>query len=1020
MRFRAYPLALLASCLVFAAAPAAASAAPGDPLVVGDDTLAPPETFLAAVYRVSLENGSATQLTAAEALFDAKGLAVTGPETVVTVGVGSVATLDLTTDEIVDVAAPGAGELRDVALAPDGSLIAIDAGDSAGTEADGRVLRIDPATGDSTPLSSGGLLHNLFGIAIDEDGAVFVTNQDGTGGGQVVKVDPVTGDQSLVASTPLVGPWGIAFLPDGDLVVADAFYNSAFRGALVRIDPDDGEQAPLFLENLSGPIENATGVSVDAGGEVLLTERNDAQVDRVNLETGVAQLVGEGVPSPLDLEPEPGIAPTTRLISGPSGTTNETSPTFTFAPSQYGSKSTCVIDGGPGVPCRRSFTTGPLAAGPHSFSVISTYLGAEGPAAVRNFTVDPGALDTRITSGPSGPTRETEPTFAFEAPGGGTTFACSLDEAIATPCTSPFTVPAPLEDGPHSFTVRADGDAIGDTRSFTVDTAPPETAITSGPGEGASTNAVQPTFTFASSEESSTFICTLDAAPVPCTSVFTPATPLAEGEHTLTVAATDPAGNTDPTPVTRNFTVDTTPPETTITGGPEGTVDEAAPTFTFTASEAGSSFRCSVDGAAASLCESPFTVAPALPDGLHTFRVHAIDPAGNVGAAKQRDFTVDTEFPDTSITAGPAGPTNETSPSFAFQSTKPGSTFACALDGATPAPCTSPFQANDLDEGPHTFSVTATDGLGHTDPTPAIREFSVDTTRPVTDLDPVAALTNNRSPVFEFTSEPGATFACRVDDGVAEPCTSPFTAPPLADGAHTVTVTATDEAGNTELDPPQDQFTVDTVAPRTTIDSGPSDDTTDRRPAFTFSADEEATFACSLDGAAAAACDSPFEPGADLPLGPSLFEVRATDLAGNVEQAPVRRAFRVIEEAVPPQPQPPKQPQPTGPTPPQLSSPKLLLSSALKGRRLRIRISTDPAATGQVTIRVTGRRAKKRLARQVTLPLSAGIATAKLRLPRGVKRVRLRAIYAGDARYLSTVATQTVRKAHQRRILPAF
>jgi hypothetical protein len=75
----------LAALLALGAPPASAVAAPGDPLVVGDDTLAPPETFLAAVYRVSLADGSATQLTGAEALFDAKGLAIISPGTAVTV-----------------------------------------------------------------------------------------------------------------------------------------------------------------------------------------------------------------------------------------------------------------------------------------------------------------------------------------------------------------------------------------------------------------------------------------------------------------------------------------------------------------------------------------------------------------------------------------------------------------------------------------------------------------------------------------------------------------------------------------------------------------------------------------------------------------------------------------------------------------------------------------------------------------------------------------------------------------------
>jgi hypothetical protein len=42
---------------------------------------------------------------------------------------------------------------------------------------------------------------------------------------------------------------------------------------------------------------------------------------------------------------------------------------------------------------------------------------------------------------------------------------------------------------------------------------------------------------------------------------------LAEGAHVFAVVATDPAGNTDPSPAPRSFFVDTVSPETTIIDG---------------------------------------------------------------------------------------------------------------------------------------------------------------------------------------------------------------------------------------------------------------------------------------------------------------------------------------------------------------------------------------------------------------------------------------------------------------------
>ena len=329
MRLRIGSLLPLVLGLTVLAAPAHALAAPGDPVVVAEDALAAAQgtPFRSAVHRIDPQSGLPVQLTAANALPSATALAFTGPNTLVTVGFHSVASLNLSNGQLVNVPANAAGDLKGVALAPDGSLIATDTGPTGGAAADGRVLRIDPADGSAVPIAAGENLINPLGVAVAESGKIYVTSSDGAGHGEVIRIDPGNGAQSVVASTPLVAPWGIAFLPSGELVVADAAYNGAFRGALVRIDPATTIQFPLFLENLSGPIENATGVAVDANGKVLVTERNSAQVDRVDLGTGVAQLVGQNVVGPLDVEPEPGIAPTTRLISGPSGTSrNPTRP----------------------------------------------------------------------------------------------------------------------------------------------------------------------------------------------------------------------------------------------------------------------------------------------------------------------------------------------------------------------------------------------------------------------------------------------------------------------------------------------------------------------------------------------------------------------------------------------------------------------------------------------------------------------------------------------------------------------
>ncbi len=128
------------------------------------------------------------------------------------------------------------------------------------------------------------------------------------------------------------------------------------------------------------------------------------------------------------------------------------------------------------------------------------------------------------------------------------------------------------------------------------ETNPPQTT-TDGPAQP--TNA--PSITLTSDEANSTFECRVvgEGDFSACTSPYQPT--LGTGTHTVEVRAIDADGYVDATPASVTFTVDATPPDTTITGGPTGTVHSTNPTttqtWTFT-SEAGATFECRLDNAA--------------------------------------------------------------------------------------------------------------------------------------------------------------------------------------------------------------------------------------------------------------------------------------------------------------------------------------------------------------------------------------------------------------------------------------
>ncbi|HXF00382.1 MAG TPA: glycosyl hydrolase [Solirubrobacterales bacterium] len=132
-------------------------------------------------------------------------------------------------------------------------------------------------------------------------------------------------------------------------------------------------------------------------------------------------------------------------------------------------------------------------------------------------------------------------------------------------------------------------------KGFTAETTPPVASITGGPTQGSFTNDSTPTFSFASNEAGSTFVCRYDSTPfVACSSPYTRSTTLTNGAHTFSVKAIDAPGN-ESTIVSRSFTVDTVAPQTTITSGPSGSTADTTPTFTFSSSESGSTFQCRFD-----------------------------------------------------------------------------------------------------------------------------------------------------------------------------------------------------------------------------------------------------------------------------------------------------------------------------------------------------------------------------------------------------------------------------------------
>src|SRR5205085_9361925 len=113
-----------------------------------------------------------------------------------------------------------------------------------------------------------------------------------------------------------------------------------------------------------------------------------------------------------------------------------------------------------------------------------------------------------------------------------------------------------------------------------VDHTPPNTLITAGPSGPTNSGAAQ--LTFDSTEANSTFECSFDGSGISVCSSPDEQTGLSDGQHTFQVQATDAAGNTDPTPATRTFTVDTqAPPKPELVSGPNDPSNASTAHFEF-------------------------------------------------------------------------------------------------------------------------------------------------------------------------------------------------------------------------------------------------------------------------------------------------------------------------------------------------------------------------------------------------------------------------------------------------------
>jgi Ca2+-binding RTX toxin-like protein len=181
----------------------------------------------------------------------------------------------------------------DVAFLSDGTLAVADPNAYGGT---GGLIKVDPATGQQSPLASnqgsfGGFFVDPVGVAVDPLGKLIVTDSNAEGGsGAVIRVDPATEQQTLVSSNAtstvklFSNPFGVTIERTGTILVADPdspASPSTGKGAIIAVDPSSGQQKLITNNDTSNSalFSSPLGVAVETPG-TLLVANTSADPDR--------------------------------------------------------------------------------------------------------------------------------------------------------------------------------------------------------------------------------------------------------------------------------------------------------------------------------------------------------------------------------------------------------------------------------------------------------------------------------------------------------------------------------------------------------------------------------------------------------------------------------------------------------------------------------------------------------------------------------------------------------------------
>ncbi len=713
--------------------------------------------------------------------------------------------------------------------------------------------------------------------------------------------------------------------------------------------------------------------SLCAGGYGAVLPSDGSWVLEVEL-TDAAGNRSTSTSAPYLLDRRPPPAPT---VTGPGGTAREATVAWSVS-GEAGARVECRLvgpDAGPFAACGPLVVRTLVRDGAHALEArLVDAAGNTGPVgSSATYVLDRVAPPAPAVDGPTGPSQDAVPTWAFSTEAGASSECQVQRDGVPVTawsgCGSPVSRDLSAQpDGAYTLAVRStdaaqNTGAAGVSPRYVLDRTAPAVPVVTGPTGPSRT--VVPSVGF-TREPGSSAVCRAvragapEPALEPCTSPYAPFLDT-DGTWTVEVRLTDAAGNSSALGRSAAWVLDTRAPDAPVVSGPRSPGRDLQPTWSVVA-EVGARLECRLTTPVGSVpdwtpCTSPATT-PVLGDGTYTFEARATDAAGGTGPAGRASYLLDTTPPLAPVLTAPSSPSRDRAPSFSYVLAD-GDTAACRITrGSTVLQdwkgCPNPavLDLSTAVDGAYTLAVRFTDLAGSTGPASTAVQV-LDTTPPLAPraTDVPASPNPSRRPLFGFSVEDGATLGCRVRDAagvlvVDTDCLNPWSADltGLPDGTYRYAVRATDRAGNTS-EPTSGTYVLDATAPEAAVLKGPASPSSLRSPVWTVTAPAGTLVECRLVRGTTVVADWRACPGsytADLSSavdGTYVLAARVRDDAGNAALPATAPYVLDTTAAAPAKVTPPKSPGTD-------TRPVWVLASAEVGvtAQCRVLYSTSPGA----------------------------------------------------------------------------